>query len=99
MAGSQGFKVAPEVAEQASRDQAHTAVAAQIEELLPYGESAVLQADSLFRATYENLSDTSPGIRSFTRSLLGRTDRGASPVFRAGRGSPPSAATTSWPSC
>ena len=80
----QGFKVPPEVAEQASRDQAHAAAAAQVEDLLPYGESAELQAESVFRSAYQGLGGTGPGFRSIARSVLGRADRGASPVFRAG---------------
>jgi hypothetical protein len=72
-----GLKVPGTVRTQASRDQAHAAVAAQIEDLLPYGESAVDEANRVFRAAYQTLR---PGFRS----TVGLGDRGASPVFRSG---------------
>ena len=46
---TRGLKVPHEVRGQASRDQEHAAAAAQIEDLLPYGESAVGEAERRFR--------------------------------------------------
>jgi len=75
-----GFKVSDSVREQGSRDQEHASVAAQIEELLPYGARSESDAERIFELAYQNLRDD----RSVVRSVLGRVDRGASPVFRAG---------------
>jgi hypothetical protein len=81
---TQGLEVPDEVRAQASRDQAHAAVAAQIEDLLPYGPSAVEEATRIFSEAYADLRPDAPIVRSLYRSALGRTDRAASPVFRAG---------------
>jgi hypothetical protein len=78
-----GFRVSAGVREQASRDQAHAAAAAQIEDLLPYGERATAEAERVFESAYATLRDYG-AVRSIARSALGRADRGASPVFRAG---------------
>lgn len=76
-----GLKVPTAVLSQASRSQSHAAVAAQIEQLLPFGQSSEAEARSLFETAYADLSDQ----RSVSRSVFGpRADRGASPVFRAG---------------
>ena len=79
---TEGLKVPREVRAQASRDQEHAAVAAQIEDLLPYGQGAVNEAKRLFDTAYAALRED--GLSSAARSVLGRADRGASPVFRAG---------------
>ena len=79
-----GFYVSAEVREQASRDQDHAAVAAQIEDLLPYGERATAEAERIFESAYAGLRDDYGAVRSIARSAFGRVDRGASPVFRAG---------------
>jgi hypothetical protein len=81
---TQGLKVLPDVQARASRDQEHAAVAAQIEDLLPYGPSAVDEAERIFLAAYADVREDGPVVRSRFRSALGRTDRAASPVFRAG---------------
>jgi hypothetical protein len=78
-----GFKVSAAVREQASRDQDHAAIAAQIEELLPYGERATAEAERVFNAAYAGLRDYGV-VRSVARSAFGLVDRGASPVFLAG---------------
>lgn len=70
---TQGFKVPPGILEQASRDERHAAVAAQIEDLLPYGESSAAEAARVFASVYPT-----------ARSADGSADRAASPVFRAG---------------
>ena len=75
-----GFEVSDAVREQASRDQAHASVAAQIEELLPYGTKSEADAQNIFESAYRNLRDDRPVVRS----VFGQVDRGASPVFRAG---------------
>jgi len=81
---TQGLKVPPEVQAQASRDQKHAAVAAQIEDLLPYGREALAEAEQIFQGAYADVRTDGPGVRAVVRSVLGRTDQGASPVFRAG---------------
>lgn len=81
---TQGLEVPPEVEAQASRDQKHAAVAAQIEDLLPYGDDALGEAERIFQAAYADVRTDGAGVRAVVRSVLGRTDQGASPVFRAG---------------
>jgi hypothetical protein len=81
---TRGFKVSPEVRVQASRDQDHAAIAAQIEDLLPYGERAIAQAAGIFEEAYAGLRDDRGSVRSAARSAFGLVDRGASPVFLAG---------------
>ena len=82
--GAQGLEIPRTAREQASRDEQHAVIAAQIEDLLPYGDTAVTEAERVFELTYASLRDDPPGFRSVARSVLGRADRGASPVFRAG---------------
>lgn len=79
-----GFSISPTVRAQASRDQDHAAVAAHIEDLLPYGERATSEAEGIFEEAYAGLRDDYGAVRSVARSAFGRVDRGASPVFRAG---------------
>jgi hypothetical protein len=79
-----GFEVSAAVRAQASRDQEHASVAAQIEELLPYGSRSETEAVRIFESAYAQLRDDGPGVRAAVRSLFGRADRGASPLFRAG---------------
>lgn len=81
---TQGFKVPPGILEQASRSERHAAVAAQIEDLLPYGESSAAEAERVFASAYKSLRHDGRQFGSIARSAGGRTDRGASPVFRAG---------------
>ena len=81
---TQGFKVPPRILAQASRGERHAAAAAQIEDLLPYGESSAAEAERVFASVYKSLRDDSPQFGSIARSAGGRTDRSASPVFRAG---------------
>jgi len=78
-----GFKVSAAVRERATRDQDHAAIAAQIEDLLPYGERATAEAERIFESAYAGLRDYG-AVRSIARSAFGRADRGASPVFLAG---------------
>lgn len=75
-----GFKVPEAVEEQASRNQAHAAISAKIEDLLPYGANGEAAAQEVFESVYTSLRDDHLVIRS----VFGRADRGASPVFRSG---------------
>jgi hypothetical protein len=81
---TQGLEIPKEVRDQASRDQAHAAVASQIEDFLPYGQGAVEEAERVFEEAYAALSEDGSVYRLVARSVLGRADRRASPVFRAG---------------
>ena len=81
---TRGLRVPDSVRALASRDQQHASVAAQVESLLPYGESARQEAEQIFASAYESLRDYGPGLRSSARSVLGWADRAASPVFQAG---------------
>jgi hypothetical protein len=81
---TRGLRVPESVRALASRDQQHASVSAQVEGLLPYGVSARLEAEQIFASAYESLRDYAPGFRSAARAVLGRADRGASPVFQAG---------------
>jgi hypothetical protein len=64
-----GLKVSPEISEAAGRERRHAVIAAQIEELLPYGPGSVDQAQEIFASA---------------QSDLGGARREASPLFRAG---------------
>src|SRR6185437_324632 len=71
-----GFSVPPEVSEQATREQRHASIAAQIEELLPYGPSSVDEAQAVFASAQGDLRG------SLLFGIGARTE--ASPLFRAG---------------
>ena len=69
-----GFSVPLEVSERATREQRHAALAAQVEELLPYGPSSVNEAQAVFvRGDLDGGSLFGMGAR-----------KEASPLFRAG---------------
>lgn len=69
-----GFDVSKEILERASRDQAEAAMAARIEDLLPYGPSSVNQAVAIARQEVMGLSAPSPLFRAAARAALQRGD-------------------------
>jgi hypothetical protein len=81
---AQGLRVPEETLRRASRDEQHSAIAARIEDLLPYEDSALDEADRIFQTAYASLREDRSRVRNVVRSALGQADRGASPVFRAG---------------
>lgn len=81
---ARGFKVPDQILDQASRNELHAAVTAQIEDLLAYGESSAAEAERVFASVYKSLHEGGLPASSIARSTGGRTARSASPVFRAG---------------
>ena len=72
-----GLKVSPEIIEAAGREQRHAAIAAQIEELLPYGPGSVGQAQEIFASAQSDLGGASLRFGAGARGE-------ASPLFRSG---------------
>ena len=62
-----GFDVPREAREQATFKQHHASLAAQIEELLPYGSSSESQAEAIFASAQNDLRHASPLFRAGAR--------------------------------